>query len=209
MAVPGGAQRNGRNGNALRRNATRHNRTAAPAWLRPSSGRHKWRPYGGGARRGRRGGETRRRCPGGAQRNRRNGNALRRNVTRRNRTAAPAWQRPSSGRHKWRPYGGGARRGQHGGETAAMKLRRRNVGAPLVTPGAPPGHNVTAATEPQSAATQSAATQPAATEPPPPAWLRPSSGRHKWRPYGGGAGGAQRNRLNRTALRRNATRRNH
>ena len=67
MAVPGGAQRNGRNGNAFRRNATRRNRTAALAWLRPSSGRHKWLPYGGGA--------------GGAQRNRLNRTALRRNAT--------------------------------------------------------------------------------------------------------------------------------
>ena len=49
-----------------------------------------------------------------------------------------AWTRRFSGRHKWRPYGGGAERG-------AVKLRLRNVGAPLVTPGAPPGHNVPAA----------------------------------------------------------------
>ena len=33
-----------------------------------------------------------------------------------------------------------------------------------MTPGAPPGHKATAA-------------------PPVPAWMRPSSGRHKWRPY--------------------------
>ena len=82
------------------------------------------------------------RCPAGAQRPRRTCTAsiaaYRINRCARNR----ACMRRPSGRHKWRPYGGGA---SGGAERAAMKLRPRTVGAPLVTPGAPPGHNVPAA----------------------------------------------------------------
>ena len=76
------------------------------------------------------------RCPAGAQRPRRTRTAsitaYRINCRARNR----ACMRRLSGRHKWRPYGGGA---SGGSERAAMKLWPRNVGAPLVTPGAPMG----------------------------------------------------------------------
>ena len=81
------------------------------------------------------------RCPTGAQRPRRTCTAsiaaYRINRCARNR----ACMRRPSGRHKWRPYGGAS----GGAERGAVKLRLRNVGAPLVTPGAPLGHNVPAA----------------------------------------------------------------
>ena len=85
------------------------------------------------------------RCPAGAQCPRRictaSITAYRVNRCARNR----ACMRRSSGRHKWRPYGGAS----GGAERAAMKLRPRTVGAPLVTPGAPLGHNVPAAPAPR------------------------------------------------------------